>query len=142
MSKISTKELESIIKNSCDLKTAIDKYKDSMIERPPASVLKKVIAESGLTNSALLKNISLSKSYYYEILRGLKKPSRNAFLQILIGCNCKLEDTQAILNDCGYKCLYIRNQRDAVLIYAFSHGLSLIKTNILLDSFDLETLNK
>ena len=129
---LTTVELENILKNSKDITRTLERHNNCMKETTPAECIKCIIAKSGMKNSTFLKNLNLSKSYFYEIIRGQKLPSRDVFLQILIASECGLDFSQETLAECGY--------RNSIIIHAMAKSLSLVKTNILLDSLGFEPL--
>ena len=45
----------------------------------------------------------------------------------------ELDEIQDLLRKCGYTQLYAREKRDAALIYALTHRLTVVDTNELLD---------
>lgn len=96
----------------------------------------KIFKEKNLKKSTVIKNADLDRTYAYEILRGDKKPSRNKILQICIGANLSLEETNKALKigDCGE--LYPKILRDSILIFAINKKLDIIKVNDLLYSYN------
>lgn len=138
---ISTEELERLLKNTSDISSTVEKYKESMVELQCSECIKIIIAQSGKSNSSILRQLNLSSSYFYEIINGKKAPSRDVFLQVLIATKSGLDQSQIYLKECGYRQLYPRSRRDAIMIYALSNNKNLIETNILLDSMNLTPLN-
>ena len=96
----------------------------------------KIFKEKNLKKSTVIKNADLDRTYAYEILRGDKKPSRDKILQICIGANLSLEETNKALKigDCGE--LYPKVLRDSILIFAINKKLDIIKVNDLLYSYN------
>lgn len=96
----------------------------------------KIFKEKNLKKSTVIKNADLDRTYAYEILRGDKKPSRDKILQICIGANLSLEETNKALKigDCGE--LYPKILRDSILIFAINKKLDIIKVNDLLYSYN------
>ena len=96
----------------------------------------KIFKEKNLKKSTVIKNADLDRTYAYEILRGDKKPSRDKILQLCIGANLSLEETNKALKigDCGE--LYPKVLRDSILIFAINKKLDIIKVNDLLYSYN------
>lgn len=96
----------------------------------------KIFKEKNLKKSTVIKNADLDRTYAYEILRGDKKPSRDKILQLCIGANLSLEETNKALKigDCGE--LYPKILRDSILIFAINKKLDIIKVNDLLYSYN------
>ena len=98
--------------------------------------IEKIFKEKNLKKSTVIKNADLDRTYAYEILRGDKKPSRDKILQLCIGANLSLEETNKALKigDCGE--LYPKILRDSILIFAINKKLDIIKVNDLLYSYN------
>ena len=85
------------------------------------------------TNAEIIRNSDIEKSYYYQIMKGNRVPSRNKVLRLCIGAGLSAEETShaLILNENAP--LYLKRKRDKILSYAIEKGLTVTETNILLD---------
>lgn len=79
-----------------------------------------VVRRAGLTN------------YAYQIFDGRKKAGRDKLLQLAFGFPLTLEETQRLLRCGGHSELYVKNRREAYLMYALGKGFDLQKVNELL----------
>jgi len=79
-----------------------------------------VVRRAGLTN------------YAYQIFDGRKKAGRDKLLQLAFGFPLTLEETQRLLRCGGHSELYVKNRREAYLMYALGKGFGLQKVNELL----------
>lgn len=79
-----------------------------------------VVRRAGLTN------------YAYQIFDGRKKAGREKLLQLAFGFPLTLEETQRLLRCGGHSELYVKNRREAYLMYALGKGFDLQKVNELL----------
>ena len=59
---------------------------------------------------------------------------------LCFGLSATLEETQELLKHNGLAQLYVRNRRDAILIYGLSHGMELAEINDKLFAEDEPTL--
>lgn len=93
--------------------------------------------------SGLLKKYNLEKcdvtkrggftgNYLYQIFNGKKNPSRDKLIQIALGFPLTLEETQKLLRLGGYAELYVRDSRDAFLMFGLEKRYSLQGLNELL----------
>lgn len=93
--------------------------------------------------SGLLKKYNLEKcdvtkrggftgNYLYQIFNGKKNPSRDKLIQIALGFSLTLEETQKLLRLGGYAELYVRDSRDAFLMFGLEKRYSLQELNELL----------
>ena len=69
-----------------------------------------------------------------------KIPSRNNFIQLLIGLEISFDKYQKALKTCNYSPLYARNRWDAIIIYCIENRKNLIETNIILESKNMPIL--
>ena len=92
------------------------------------------------TNAEIIRNSDIEKSYYYQIMKGNRVPSRNKVLRLCIGAGLSAEETShaLILNENAP--LYLKRKRDKILSYAIENGLTVTETNILLDEHGETTL--
>ncbi len=135
-----TQQLEEHARKAKTIKSFLDLHEDRFVYEKPGVFIRKLIAEKDLNHSKLLKKLSMSKSYFYEILGDKKLPSRNHFLQLVIAVGISFEDCQIALKTCGYRPLYSRNRWDAIIIYCIENNLSLVDTNIILESQNMAAL--
>lgn len=135
-----TKQLEEHVRNADTIESFLDLHEDRFVHVKPGAFIRKLIIEKNLNHSMLLRKLVMSKGYFYEILGDKKLPSRNNFLQLLIVIGISFEECQAALKTCGYSPLYSRNRFDAIIIYCIENKLSLVDTNIVLESQNMATL--
>ena len=69
------------------------------------------------------------RSYFYHILSGQKTPSRNILLRVCLCLHATLSETNQALRYGGHAMLYPKVRRDALLIFAINHKLSMRETN-------------
>ena len=95
-----------------------------------------------LSKSTVIKNADLDRTYGYEILRGDKKPGRDKILQLCIGANFTLEETNKALKigNCGE--LYPKVMRDSVIIFGLNKNLNILRINELLFSYNVALLGE
>ena len=137
---MTTKELEENLRTTDSIQTFLEKHYDVADPLNPGEYIQTMMAQKNVTKSALLKNVNLSKSFFYEILSGKKMPSRNNFLQLLISLGAAFDECQQALRACNYSPLYARNRWDAIIIYCIENNHSLVETNIMLESNGLTIL--
>ena len=104
--------------------------------------LEKIFKEKKLSKSTVIKNADLDRNYAYEILRGDKKPSRDKILQLCIGGNFTLEETNKALKigNCGE--LYPKIMRDSIIIFGINKNLDVLQINELLFSYNVALLGE
>ena len=71
-------------------------------------------------------------NYPYKIFNGMKNASRDKLLQIAFGFPLNLEETQQLLRLGGHAQLYVRDTRDAFLMFSIEKKFDIQKANQLL----------
>ena len=61
----------------------------------------------------------LNTIYGQQIFAGTKTPSRDKLLAITFGMRLNPKQTDTLLKQQGYPCLYPRRKRDAVILYGY-----------------------
>lgn len=135
MKRNKTEELLNILKNirkMSELKKYID---DHAIERDKnrlSDYILRICEEKGYSKSDIIRNADIHRTYGYQILSGIKRPSRNKLLQISIGNKLTREETNKALTIANLGILYAKDPRDSIIIYALNNGLNLVDANIIL----------
>jgi len=114
--------------------------KDEMLQKDLHTHLNMLLAKKKIRCSKVAEKSHLAKAYIYEIFSGKKKPSRDALIAIAIGMSLTIDETQQLLKRASSGELYVRNERDAVIIYAIHHKKDVTNTNILLEEYKLPIL--
>ena len=103
-------------------------------------VLYHMMEQRSLTPKDMIRLLGIERSYYYHILSGTKKPSRNMILRIGFCLRADLRQMQRLLRLANAPELYARVQRDALLIYAIQNKYTMVQANDLLLQNDLPPL--
>ena len=145
INNLETIELMSLLKN-IDNESNLEDYLSNTLNNSEDILLheyfSKTFKEKGLSKSNVIKNADLDRTYSYEILRGDKKPSRDKILQLCIGANFNLEESNKALKIGNAGELYAKVPRDSVIIYGINKNLSIMAINELLFSYKLTLLGE
>ena len=98
------------------------------------------LQQKQLTRAQVIQRSNLNKAYVYQIFCGRKYPSRDKVIALAFGLGLTPSETQTLLKQAGYRELYPRDPRDALLLFAFSQGMTLINANELLYDHEVEVL--
>ena len=138
--KKSTSDLSREITGHADLK---DFLKDNR-EEFRGSLMKKVLNDAyircGLSKAETAERSGMSEVYLHQILSGKRVPSRDLLLCLCLALKMSEEEANIALRECGYASLYIRNRRDAVILYALKNGWDIHRLNDTLFEENEETL--
>ena len=90
------------------------------------------LKQKRLTRAQVVRRSNLNRAYVYQIFSGRKYPSRDKVIALAFGLGLNAAETQTFLKQAGYRELYPRDPRDALLLFAFGKGMTLIDANNLL----------
>ena len=85
-----------------------------------------------LKRGKLIRLSGLDRGYVYDILAGKKNPSRDKVLALCFAMSLSADKTQKLLKSTGYAPLYVRMERDSIILFGLEHKLSVIEVNELL----------
>ena len=88
-----------------------------------------------LTDSDLINLSGIEKSYYYQIFKGTRNPSRDKVLRLCIGAGLSMRETTRALELSQLTPLYPKNRRDIIISVAINQHASVLDTDMLLDKY-------
>ena len=135
-----TDELVHEIKTSDDILVYLEKNSSEMQVDSLPEYLKDWLDRKQLTKADVVRRSNLNRAYVYQIFLGRKVPSRDKVIALAFGLGLDAEEVQTLLKQAGYRELYPRDPRDALLIYAFSQGQGILEANELLFDHNIEVL--
>lgn len=140
MQEANTQNLMNSLKESTELEAVLKENSDQFIAQPLSEALEKLLIKKGMKRAQAIRCSMLNMIYGQQIFSGVRTPSRDKLLAIAFGMKLTFEETDILLKQQGYPCLYPRNERDAVLIYGLLHGVTLMDINALLYENGLQTI--
>ena len=136
-----TEELLKRIEESRDIGEALKENKDKFIKVSLHSYLEALLKEKGISKKELIATADFHETYIHQVFNGWKKPSRTKLLQLCLGMQLGVEETQRVLKYGGYAQLYPRIKFDSIIIFALKNKKNVYGTNSLLEECGLEPLN-
>lgn len=127
--KKNTNDLQNELISSQDLGRFLSDKQDEFITHAFADLLQELFQKKDISKAALAKNAGMSDVYLYQIFTGGRKPSRNRIICLCFGLSASLEETQTLLKESGNAQLYVRDRRDAIIIYGLTHNMTLSEIN-------------
>ena len=103
--------------------------------------MNQLLEEHGLKRAAVVRVAGINETFGYQIFTGARKASRDNLLKIAFALGASLRETNRLLQAGGANELYCKNRRDAIIIFAISHGYSLQKTEEELYRFGEPTIS-
>lgn len=129
MPKKTTTNLENELKSCDTLENFLKVNRDELSTASLAEQIQTLIASKGLTRSDVVKSSNLNEVYAYQIISGARRPSRDKLLCLCIAMKATLDETRELLIHGGFAPLYVRNQRDSIIIFAISHEETILQLN-------------
>lgn len=135
-----TTELEDLLKNISS-EHELEQFISSTLSPIKAISFHEYIEEvrisRNLKKSTLISNSDISRTYAYQILNGLKSPSRDNVIKLCLGGNFSLDESNKALKLAGYNQLYPKDIRDSLIIYFLNTNYTVINANLTLDKHNL-----
>jgi len=91
-------------------------------------------------SSELIQRSGLERSFYYQVMKGTRNPSRDKVLRLCIGAGLSFRETTRALELSGNAPLYPKNRRDIILTVAINQNASVDDANLLLYKYGEEPL--
>lgn len=113
---------------SADTFTTYDEETPLMATDLP-SYLEDLLVDKGLSKADAIRSAHLNETFGYQIFAGTRNPSRNKVIQLAFGMNASFTETQRMLKRAGANELYVKNRRDAIIIFCIDHGFDLNHAN-------------
>lgn len=102
--------------------------------------LESMMEKKKMTKSELVHRSNLSRTYVYQIINGTRVPGKDKVIQLAFALHLNLNETNHLLMLSNNGSLYPKIKRDAIIIYAINHHLSILDTNELLSDYNMPIL--
>ena len=103
--------------------------RNKITHRSLPDYLQQLLDEKGLKRPKVIAEAGLNATYGYDIFTGKKRPSREKVLPLAFAMNCTLQEANRMLQAAGVNELYVKDRRDAIIIFCIDHGYTLMKAN-------------
>jgi len=130
---INTAELLNILgRSQTEYSEFLEIGKSSFVENNLIEFWSKQKEKCPYQNSDIINRADIGYTYFYDIINGKKKPSREKLIRLFVAMNLTIPDCQSALRIYCYSELYPKNKRDSVFIYAITHSYNINQLNELL----------
>ena len=133
MDETTTKKLSDVLSNIDNTKVA-----DSFRNFP--DYYRSLSSVQQVDSGELIRRSGLERSYYYQVMKGTRSPSRDKVLRLCIAAGLSLRETTRALELSGNAPLYPKNRRDIILTVAINQSASVDDANLLLFKYGEEPL--
>ncbi len=127
-----TQMLQSELKNAESPEAFVAANQAELQTKTVAEYLNEMLIKYNLEKCDVNKKADLAGNYFYQVCSGNKSPGRDKLIQIALGFPLTLAETQYLLRLGGHSELYVRNSRDAFLMFAIEKGYEIQRVNELL----------
>ncbi len=111
-----------------------------LLDMTLAQWLEQYMSDNGYEKKSVIQKSELNEIYAYQLLSGVRRPSRDKLICLCIGKGMELEDVQKSLRYAGHAELYPRNGKDSVIIFGINNHKSVSQINELLFDNGEDTL--
>lgn len=138
---IATGDLRRQLTEITDIDEYLDANQTELITRSFSEIINELMDTRGVKRSDLIKQTNIYTRYGYEILSGIKKPSRDKVLLLSLALGISVIDTNHLLNASGNNELYPRSGRDSIIMFALNNNMSIMQCNSELYAHEFKVLS-
>lgn len=135
-----TAALNDEIKQTSNIDSFLERNQELMVKQSLRDHLDFLLMQKGLTIAEVVRGSQMNRPYVYQIFSGEKKPSRDKLAAIAFGMRLSAEETQQMLKLSGNRELYVRDERDALILLALHKNYDIYRANALLYDHNFKIL--
>lgn len=140
MNEKNTDTLQKELMSTNNLDRFLTENDASFRDVPLQEAIQRIFDEKGMSKAQLAKQSGISEVYLHQLFSGRRFPSRSRLLCLCFGLGATVDEAQSLLQQARHAPLYSRDRRDAIIIFALSHHMTLFEVNDKLFTENLDTL--
>ena len=140
MNEKNTDTLQQELMSTNNLYRFLTENDASFRDVPLQEAIQRIFDEKGMSKAQLAKQSGISEVYLHQLFSGRRFPSRSRLLCLCFGLDATVDEAQSLLQQARHAPLYSRDRRDAIIIFALSHHMTLFEVNDKLFTENLDTL--
>ena len=140
MNEKNTDTLQQELMSTNNLDRFLTENDASFRDVPLQEAIQRIFDEMGMSKAQLAKQSGISEVYLHQLFSGRRFPSRSRLLCLCFGLGATVDEAQSLLQQARHAPLYSRDRRDAIIIFALSHHMTLFEVNDKLFTENLDTL--
>ena len=140
MNEKNTDTLQQELMSTNNLDRFLTENDASFRDVPLQEAIQRIFDEKGMSKAQLAKQSGISEVYLHQLFSGRRFPSRSRLLCLCFGLGATVDEAQSLLQQARHAPLYSRDRRDAIIIFALSHHMTLFEVNDKLFTEILDTL--
>ena len=87
------------------------------------AVIEERMKEKGISRAELIKRLDVDRSYGYQLLNGIRRPTRKHIIQMGLLLGLDIDSFQKLLKAAKKKPLYVRDMFDAKVFFAIKRNM-------------------
>lgn len=135
-----TDELNHEIKSATDIEDFLTNNKEHLLTDSLSGHLNTLLVQKGISRADVVRGSLLDRAYVYQIFSGEKVPSRDKLIAIAFGLRLSDDEAQKMLKLSGNRELYVREERDALILFGLQRRKNIFEINELLIGHNLTFL--
>ena len=135
-----TGELKNELKHETSLQHLFNRNQTEMDTQKVPDLLLSLLEKYEEKQKDVIKRSLIPATYAYQIFEGRKNCGRDKLLRIALAFPLSIADTNRLLSIGGFNDLYVRNKRDAIVLYCLEKKIGVVDANILLSDSGEEIL--
>lgn len=140
MNEKNTDTLQQELMSTNNLDRFLTENDASFRDVPLQEAIQRIFDEKGMSKAQLAKQSGISEVYLHQLFSGRRFPSCSRLLCLCFGLGATVDEAQSLLQQARHAPLYSRDRRDAIIIFALSHHMTLFEVNDKLFTENLDTL--
>ena len=140
MNEKNTDTLQQELMSTNNLDRFLTENDASFRDVPLQEAIQRIFDEKGMSKAQLAKQSGISEVYLHQLFSGRRFPSRSRLLCLCFGLGATVDEAQSLMQQARHAPLYSRDRRDAIIIFALSHHMTLFEANDKLFTENLDTL--
>ena len=136
----SSAALNDDLENTKSIGSYLKRNEANMIPRSLPEHLRMLLKQKGMRRADVARGSLLDRKYIYQIFDGTKTPSRDKLVAMAFGLRLSVEEAQTMLKLSESRELYVRDRRDAIILFALQRNMSIFETNDLLYEYGYPVL--
>ena len=140
MNEKNTDNLQQELMSTNNLDRFLTENDASFRDVPLQEAIQRIFDEKGMSKAQLAKQSGISEVYLHQLFSGRRFPSRSRLLCLCFGLGATVDEAQSLLQQARHAPLYSRDRRDAIIIFALSHHMTLFEVDDKLFTENLDTL--
>ena len=138
--RATTAAVNEEIKQASDIDRFLKENQKYMVKQSLREHLDYLLMQKDITIAQVARGSQIDRSYVYQIFSGDKKPSRDKLISIAFGMSLSADETHQLLKLSGNRELYVRDERDALILFALQQNYDICKANELLYDHNFKIL--